>query len=104
VSSWTGFGSTCTDLVAEASPDRGQSPVGNVGGAGSREPLQGRDGVSRRVSRESSRSLAQGTVRVPKTGGGDVRDRAICKDGGHRGFDGAKYEQYELTQWDKMIV
>ena len=60
--------------------------------------------MCRRVSRGSARSLAQGTVRVPKTGGGDVRDRAICKDGGHRGFDGAKYEQYELTQWDKMIV
>ena len=36
--------------MSEASPARGQSPVGNVGGAGSWEPLQGRDGVYRRVS------------------------------------------------------
>ena len=91
-----------------ASPARGQSPVGqrnpaasmsrrdrssvgNVGGAGSREPLQGLDGVCRRVSRGSARSLAHGAVCVPQTGRGDVGDGAICSVVAHtRLFDGAK--------------
>ena len=85
-----GFGNACTDPV-EASPARGQSSVGNVGGAGSREPLQGLDGVYRRVSRGSARSLAHGAVRVPQTGCGDVGDGAICSAVVHtRLFDGAK--------------
>ena len=88
MSSWTGFGSACTDPMPCVSPDRGQSPVGNVGGAGSREPLQGLDGVCRRVSRGSARSLAHGAVRVPQTGCGDG---AICSVVVHtRLFDGAK--------------
>ena len=62
--------------MSEASPARGQSSVGNVGGAGSREPLQGRDGVCRRVSRGSVRSLAHGAVCVPQTKRGDVGDGA----------------------------
>ena len=62
--------------MSEASPARGQSPVGNVGGAGSREPLQGLDGVCRRVSRGSARSLAHGAVCVPQTGRGGVGDGA----------------------------
>jgi len=91
VSSWTGFGSACTDPVAEAGPARGQSSVGNVGGAGSREPLQGLDGVCRRVSRGSARSLAHGAVRVPQTKRGDVAGGAICSVVDHtRLFDGAK--------------
>ena len=108
MSSWTGFGSACTDPVAEASPARGQSsvgqrnpaasmsrkdrsPVGNVGGAGSREPLQGLDGVCRRVSRGSARSLAHGAVRVPQTGCGDAAEGVICSVVVHtRLFDGAK--------------
>ena len=44
-------GSFCTSPMSEASPARGQSPVGNVGGAGSREPLQGRRDVSPRITR-----------------------------------------------------
>ena len=60
--------------MSDASPARGQSSVGNVGGAGSREPLQGLDGVCRRVSRGSARSLAHGAVRVPQTGCGDAAD------------------------------
>ena len=91
MSSWTGFGSACTDPAAEASPARGQSSVGNVGGAGSREPLQGLDGVCRRVSRGSARSLAHGAVCVPQTGCGDAADGAICSVVVHtRWFDGAK--------------
>ena len=96
MSSWTGFGSACTDPVAEASPARGQSPVGNVGGAGSREPLQGLDGVCRRVSRGSARSLAHGAVRVPQTGCRDVGDGAICRARGHcLFFCGAKIRKKE---------
>ena len=77
--------------MSEASPARGQSPVGNVGCAGSREPLQGLDGVCRRVSRGSARSLAHGAVRVPQTGCGDVGDGVICSVVVHtRLFDGAK--------------
>ena len=108
MSSWTGFGSACADPAAEASPARGQSPVGqrnpaasmsrrdrspvgNVGGAGSREPLQGLDGVCRRVSRGSVRSLAQGAVRVPQTWRGDGASGVICSVVVHtRLFDGAK--------------
>ena len=45
MSSWTGFGSACTGLVAEASHAREKSPVGNVGGAGFMRPLQGLDGA-----------------------------------------------------------
>ena len=96
MSSWSGFGSACADPVAEAGPARGQSPVGNVGGAGSREPLQGLDGVCRRVSRGSARSLAQGAVCVPQTGRGDVGDGAICSVVVHRWFlTGRRYENYE---------
>ncbi len=94
--------------MSEASPARGQSsvgqrnpaasmsrkdrsPVGNVGGAGSREPLQGRDGVCRRVSRGSARSLAHGAVRALQTRGGDAADGAMCSVVVHtRLFDGAK--------------
>ena len=108
MSSWSGFGSVCTDPVAEASPARGQSSVGqrnpaasmsrrdrssvgNVGGAGSREPLQGRDGVCRRVSHVSARSLAHGAVCVPQTGCGDGAGGAICSVVVHtRLFNGAK--------------
>ena len=106
-------GSTCADPAAEASPARGQSPVGqrnpaasmsrrdrssvgNVGGAGSREPLQGLDGVCRRVSRGSARSLAHGAVRVPQTGCRDVGDGAICRARGHcLFFCGAKIRKKE---------
>ena len=91
MSSWTGFGSACTDPVADASPARGQSPVGNGGGAGSREPLKGLDGVCRRVSRGSARNRAHGAVCVPQTGCGDVGDGVICSVVVHtRLFDGAK--------------
>ncbi len=77
MSSWTGFGSACADPIAEASPARGQSSVGNVGGAGSREPLQGRDGVCRRVSHVSARIWAQEFC-------GILRDmQAICSVAGH---------------------
>ena len=62
--------------MSELGPARDRSSVGNVGGAGSREPLQGRDGVSRRVSRGSARSLAHGAVCVPQTKRGDVGDGA----------------------------
>jgi len=79
--------------MSEAGPARGQSPVGNVGGAGSREPLQGLDGVCRRVSRGSARSLAHGAVCVPQMGRRDVRDGAICGGEGHkRVIDGAKVD------------
>ena len=84
-------GSTCAGPMPNAGPARGESSVGNVGGAGSREPLQGRDGVCRRVSRGSARSLAQEAVCVPQTGRGDVGDGAICSVVAHtRLFDGAK--------------
>ena len=77
--------------MSDASPARGQSSVGNVGGAGSREPLQGLDGVCRRVSRGSARSLAHGAVCVPQTGCGDAADGVICSVLVHtRLFDGAK--------------
>ena len=98
MSSWTGFGSACTDPMPCVSPDRGQSPVGNVGGAGSREPLQGRDGVCRRVSRGSARSLAHGAVCVPQTGCGDVGDGAICSVVVHWWFlTGRRYEKSYKT-------
>lgn len=80
MSSWTGFGSACADPVAEAGPARGQSPVGNVGGAGSREPLQGLDGVWLRVLRVSPR---RSRLRPCSCRG--VRDGAICGGGGHKG-------------------
>ena len=70
---------------------RDRSSVGNVGGAGSREPLQGLDGVCRRVSRGSARSLAQEAVCVPRTKRGGVGGGAICSVVVHtRWFDGAK--------------
>ena len=105
MSSWTGFGSACADPVAEASPARGQSPVGNVGGAGSREPLQGRDGVCRRVSRGSARSLAHGAVCVPQTKRGGVGDGAICSVVVHtRLFDGAKVVFFFVAIRSEMEV
>jgi len=81
--------------MSEASPARGQSPVGqrnpaasmsrrdrspvgNVGGAGSREPLQGLDGVCRRVSHVSARIWAQEFCGILR------EQRAICEGGGHR--------------------
>ena len=70
MSSWTGFGSACAD-PAEASPARGQSPVGNVGGAGSREPLQGLD-TSLRIVR---------ITRFPRRG-----SAGICGSGGRYGW------------------
>jgi len=70
---------------------RDRSLVENAGGAGSREPLHGRDGVCRRVSRGSARKRAHGTVRVPQTGCGDGAGGAICSVVVHtRLFDGAK--------------
>ncbi len=99
MSSWTGFGSACADPVAEAGPARGQSPVGNVGGAGSREPLQGLDGVCRRVSRGSARSLAHGAVCVPQTGCGDAAKGAIRSVVVHRWFlTGRRYENFVLFE------
>jgi len=101
-------GSTCAGPMPNASPARGQSsvgqrnpaasmsrrdrsPVGNVGGEGSREPLQGLDGVCRRVSRGSARSLAHGAVCVPQTKRWDAAEGAICSVVVHtRLFDGAK--------------
>ena len=105
MSSWTGFGSACTDPTPCASPARDRSPVGNVGGAGSREPLQGLDGVCRRVSRGSARSLAHGAVCVPQTGCGDVGDGAICSVLVHtRLFDGAKVVFFSVAIRSEMEV
>ena len=91
--------------MSEASPARGQSPVGNVGGAGSREPLQGLDGVCRRVSRGSARSLAHGAVCVPQTKRGGVGDGAICSVVVHtRLFDGAKVVFFFVAIRSEMEV
>ena len=64
--------------MSEASPARGQSPVGNVGGAGFMRPLQGLDGVCRRVSHVSARIWAQEFCGILR------EQRAICEGGGHR--------------------
>ena len=105
MSSWTGFGSACADPMYCASPTRGQSSVGNVGGAGSREPLQGLDGVCRRVSRGSARSLAHGAVCVPQTGCVGVGDGAICSVVVHtRLFDGAKVVFFSVAIRSEMEV
>ena len=99
--------------MSEASPARGQSSVGqrnpaasmsrrdrssvgNVGGAGSREPFQGLDGVCRRVSRGSARSLAHGAVRVPQTRGGDVGDGARSMS--QLRFNGEKTYQTDMIR------